>query len=689
MLRHLPALKSLPRPGRGTRLPGPAVWAVLIALGLMACSSPPPSATPTEIPPAPPNNSDTSVPGLGLVPNLPDSTAVFPLPTQSQRETPGETPAPTGDGSAAQAPPNFASTVATSFPPPPDRDLFQLARELVLPAGSGDIPRVVNPEPVSYRAGRQDSFWLVNFQDLDVYQSEFELRLVSDRAYWYVEKGLPVTDEDLRSSAAEFEDRIYPRVTAVFGSEWSPGVDNDPRLNIIHAGLQGVAGYFSSADEHPEIVYPYSNQRETIYINSRVLRAGTDDYLDVLAHELQHAVHWNGDPNEDTWVNEGLSELSVAVAGSRSGSLSRFMGSPTVSLIHWPLDQRRISAHYGGAALFMHYLAAHYGPIDNLINLVAEPADGIAGIDNYLSSRGGDVTFRDVFRDWVVANILDEDQGVYGYPDLNVSIRSIKTIDEFSVFESEIPQYSAEYLDLSGFDQPLGLRFNGPTENNLLPTDVGPSGCWWSNSGDSINSTMTRAVDLAGLESATLNYQAWYHLEADWDYGYVEVSSDRGQTWDVLETPSSSPNNPIGNGFGPGYTGDSDGWISETVDLTPYTGSEVLLRFQYVTDDAINGAGLCFRDISVPEAGLEADDWNWQTQGFIRINNRVRQEYIVQVIQIGDENRVSNVPLDSNNSGELLIPDPQALDWLVVVVAALAPRTLQPAPYTLTVEPAQ
>ena len=194
---------------------------------------------------------------------------------------------------------------------------------------------------------------------------------------------------------------------------------------------------------------------------------------------------------------------------------------------------------------------------------------------------------------------------------------------------------------------------------------------------------------MAGLESATLEYQVWYHVEEDWDYGYVEASVDQGQTWDVLETPLSSPRNPVGNGFGPGYTGDSRGWVNDTVDLTPYSGSEVLLRFQYVTDDAVNGAGLCFRNISVPEAGLEADDGNWQPQGFVRINNRVRQDYIVQVIQIGEENRVSTVPLDATNSGELLIPDPQALDRLLVVVAALAPRTLQPAPYTLTVEPAQ
>ena len=41
-------MKSLPRSGRDKLSQTLAVWAVLIAFGLMACSSPPPTATPSE-----------------------------------------------------------------------------------------------------------------------------------------------------------------------------------------------------------------------------------------------------------------------------------------------------------------------------------------------------------------------------------------------------------------------------------------------------------------------------------------------------------------------------------------------------------------------------------------------------------------------------------------------------------------
>jgi hypothetical protein len=563
-----------------------------------------------------------------------------------------------------------------------------LAAQLSLHTNPALIPRVVNPDPVSYAEGRQDTFWLVNFRDMRVYQSEFELKLVTPRAYWYVEKDQPVSRGDLEQAADQFEENIYPRISATFGPEWSPGVDNDPHLNIVHARLQGVAGYFSSSDEHPQSVSPYSNQRETIYINSRSLQVGSDTYLEVLSHELQHASHWNSDASEDTWINEGLSELAVTIAGHRSPNMAGFMSSPTVSLIHWPLDNVNVSAHYGGASLFMHYLLEHYSNGADLRQLVAAPGDSVAGINYYLKQSGYSVTFRGVFRDWVVANTLDESQRAYGYRDLEVQTSVTESIDNFTQFQSEIPQYAAEYVQLESFAGPVRLRFQAPRENSLLPIDVGADGCWWSNSGDSINSTLTTAVDLKGLTRATLNYQVWHNVEEGWDYGYVEVSVDGGRTWKILATPHTSPENPIGNSFGPGYTGKSHDWINESVDLTPYAGQEALLRFQYVTDDAVSGAGICLRHISVPEAGLAKDDMDWQAEGFVLTSNRVKQDYIVQVIEMGEENRVSVLSLDANNMGEIVISSPQTSRQLVVAVAALAPETLQPAPYTLIVEPA-
>jgi immune inhibitor A len=662
---------------------------VFVGCTTLATPTPPPVATPqpTERPVSsrPATNPDSN----GVPSPTPGSDALST--PQAKPPTPDPAPGLPSDWLRAQegqSPSTPMPQVASAFPPAPDRNLYQLAAQLSLHTDPALIPRVVNPGPVSYTEGREDTFWLVNFLDMSVYQSEFELKLVTPGAYWYVEKDQPVSLGDLEQAAAQFEESVYPRVSDAFGQEWSPGVEHEPHLETVPARVQGVAGYFSSADEHPESVAPYSNQRETIYINSRSLVVGSDTYLEVLAHELQHAIHWNNDSSEDTWINEGLSELAVTMAGYHSFSIGPFMNSPTVSLVHWPLDNLDVSAHYGGASLFMQYLREHYSNGTDLRQLVAAPGDSVAGINAYLSQEGYGVTFRDVFREWVVANILDESQGAYGYRGLEVQASVSESIDSFIQFKSEIPQYAAEYVQLDSFTGPVRLRFQAPAENSLLPINVGSDGCWWSNSGDSINSTLTRAIDLKELTQATLNYEVWHNVEENWDYGYIEASVDGGRTWELLATPHTSPENPIGNSFGPGYTGESSGWINESIDLTPYAGQEVLLRFQYVTDDAVNGAGLCFRRISIPEAGLAEDDMDWQAEGFVLISNRVKQDYIIQVIEIGEENRVSALSLDANNTGEMVISSPETSQQLIVAVAALAPKTLQPAPYTLIVEPA-
>ena len=563
--------------------------------------------------------------------------------------------------------------------------MYQLAAEL---KGTHveEADRVVNAGPVSYAEGRQDTFWLVDLLDLEVYSSSFELRLVTPHAYWYFEEGQAVDQPAIEQAAAHFEEEIYPRVTAAFGREWSPGVDNDPHLNILNARLRGVGGYYSSADEYPIAVNRFSNQREIIYINTGAIPVDSPVYPEVLAHELQHAAHWNADPSEDTWVNEGLSELAVTVAGFGQSSIHRFLRSPPTSLVHWRLSSLGSGANYGAASLFMHYLVDHYGGVSNVMPLLEEPGDGIPGINAFLENSGYDATFRDLFRDWAAANFLDEDRGIYGYSTLDLKTRATRVISDFTEFTSQVPQYSVEYLELDSFDEPLQLQFSAPAKNNLLPTELDSRGCWWGNSGDSISSTLTRPVDLIGLDRATLHYQAWFEVEEDWDYAYLEVSVDGGRSWDILETPNTTAENPIGNSFGMGYTGDSGGWIEETVDLTGYVGQRILLKFHYVTDDAVNGSGICVRGVSIPELGRSIEQEGWTAEGFVLTDNEVRQDYIVQVIQVGQVNRVTRIPLDENNSGSVIIAAPGEWDQLVVVVAALAAKTRQEAAYTLAVE---
>jgi len=52
-----------------------------------------------------------------------------------------------------------------------------------------------------------------------------------------------------------------------------------------------------------------------------------------------------------------------------------------------------------------------------------------------------------------------------------------------------------------------------------------------------------------------------------------------------------------------GYNDVTDGWIEESVDLSDYSGKKIWLRFEYVTDAAVNGEGFFLDDVSVDAIG--------------------------------------------------------------------------------------
>ena len=196
--------------------------------------------------------------------------------------------------------------------------------------------------------------------------------------------------------------------------------------------------------------------------------------------------------------------------------------------------------------------------------------------------------------------------------------RGVRKVDRgnFSEYESSIPQYSVQYLDLSDFPGPVRVKFQGQAENSLLPTDAGSQGCWWSNSGDSINSTLTahsgleevRPTPLFPMKYGTTSRMAGTLLT--WRPRW-----DGGAKWSILDAPGTTAKDPFGKNFGVGYTGKSMGWIAESVDLGEFAGEQVLLRFQYVTDDAVNAPGLCLRQAALTSSRTSAAHRRLATAG--------------------------------------------------------------------------
>ena len=631
--------------------------------------------------------------------------ALLPIPTEFP---PTATPAPARDSAPALTPTPAGGTPLTTperrvftttemllaHTEIPVRDRLDLARRFRL--SDQPIPAVVNPTPPAYHLGDQETFWIGESDTLRHFQVTATLRYIGPHSYWWIENGYNVSDAEVAASAETFENTIYPTNRAFFGSEWSPGVDNDPRLHIFIGNVPGVGGYFYSINEYSQLINPYSNEKEIFFININAARPGSDRLDSILAHEFQHMIHWYNDANEETWVNEGLSELAMALNGYDTGGVARtFAQTPDTQLTGWGDSPNESVGHYGASFLFMSYFLERFGE-DTMRRVVAHPANGTDGFNAVLAAEGQPYRFDDIFADWLVANYLDDptlDDGLWGYRDLSLNPIGLDVVhNTYPVTrESTVGQYAADYIAFDG-QGTLTIEFTGTTQVKVVPNEPhSGSYQWWSNRGDDSDMTLTHTFDLSGVEQASLQFWTWYDIEEGWDFAYVEVSTDGGQTWDILPGRYTTTENKSGNSFGHAWTGISGGgetpqWVEEEVDLSAYAGQVVDLRFEYITDDAVNHAGLLLDDIAIPAIGYfddaETDDGGWQAAGFARIDNQLPQRYVVQAIQLGATPSVQRMTLDSANHGQLTITGlGQTVDRVVLVVSGVTPFTTEVATY--------
>ncbi len=576
-----------------------------------------------------------------------------------------------------------------------ERELYSLASRLcALEETDEDSPHV----PSRARdPGGIEVFWVADRLEGGYFPSSTTLGCKTDSAYFWVEKDLEIDREALSESARRFEERIFPVVKRYFGRNWRGG---SRRIHVVNGRIPGVGGYFSSADRYPREVNPYSNQGDIIYINVANAPPGSARYEGTLAHELQHLMHLGQDGNEDCWVNEGASELAMALAGYPDWRFA-FAQSPDVQLTAWDEGVLQASAHYEASYLFMEYFRQRAG-VDLVTELIACPANGTRGFDEVLRGSETSLTFEDLFADWVVANYLDDlnvDNGHFGYRDVDVQIAATHKHYLYPAHRSAtVHQYAADYIDLEAGPGDVEITFYGLDQTKLVSVDP-HSGefAWWSNRGDLADTSLTRAFDLRGVAQASLRCWLWYDIERDYDYAYVEVSGDGGISWKTLAGQHTTQGDPNGLNLGDAFTGRSGGgdastWVEEAFDLTPYSGREILVRFEYVTDDAYNGEGLCVDDIAIPEIGylddVEGSEEGWLAEGFIRTDNRVPQRFVVRIITFGDQVQVSPLSLGEDGRGKAIISDlGGATSRATLVVAAMAPKTLQTARYWYSVVP--
>jgi immune inhibitor A len=175
------------------------------------------------------------------------------------------------------------------------------------------------------------------------------------------------------------------------------------------------------------------------------------------------------------------------------------------------------------------------------------------------------------------------------------------------------------------------IRVDLPQKPFYVNTPYNGSYEWFGGKADEINTTLYRSVDLTGKTSAQLSFATWYDIEENWDFGFVQVSTDGGAHWTSLDIDgTSSVIDPqgmpeIAENL-PGFTGNSGGWVQKTVDLSAYAGQSILLQFRYMTDWGTSLAGFYVDDIAVTADGspvfvdnVETADTAWNADGWSRV----------------------------------------------------------------------
>ena len=194
------------------------------------------------------------------------------------------------------------------------------------------------------------------------------------------------------SVATSFDSIIYPKLTTAFGNP--SDIDGNKKVTIFVLDIgNGIGGYVDPVQffgDDPTDPGFRSNQREIIYIDGNSLLALRkkdlsvnlpDTFLATLSHEFQHLIRMQHELGfktvirtlddvtnktftfDDTWINEGTSEVASDIAGygPQYSRMACFRGDPATdcvegaagySLFTWKSSIR----NYASAYTFMSYV---------------------------------------------------------------------------------------------------------------------------------------------------------------------------------------------------------------------------------------------------------------------------------------------------------------------------------------------
>ncbi len=249
----------------------------------------------------------------------------------------------------------------------------------------------------------------------------------------FLEDGSLAPFDTVKRLGEEFDTVVYPKMINLFGEPWTPGIDNDTRVNILFTRLiRGIGGYFNGDDELSKTQKQTSNEKELLYLNADLV--GQKKMSSFMAHEFQHLITFNQKirpvgKDEEVWLNEVRSEYAPTFLGYDApfpGSNAQdryvsFLESPHNNLILW----NNTRADYGTVNMFGQYLNARFGEAFFREEMKTGKL-GIASLSDALKRMDPGLSFPSFFAQWRLANYVNSENilnGKYSYKNSNLSVR--------------------------------------------------------------------------------------------------------------------------------------------------------------------------------------------------------------------------------------------------------------------------
>ncbi|MBF0547885.1 MAG: hypothetical protein HQM08_25830, partial [Candidatus Riflebacteria bacterium] len=346
---------------------------------------------------------------------------------------------------------------------------------------------VQNADVRPKQVGDIESFNCFNLVSMQSEKIPAVLKKIGKYCYVYLEQGKTLDDAVLSKIVFQFDNYIYPTTTSYFGTEWNPGIDGDPKITLFFLDIRDgfdpstshfnfTAGYFYPGDEYSKDKNPNSNEREMLYLDIYPSNPSRKDYMSVVAHEFQHMIHWHHDALENTWLNEGMSQLSSYLNG---------FGHPKQVLAYWRYSDNNLMAwqdptmiaNYGQVYLFGLYLYSQLGkdlPSKKTIlkSIVADELTGSAGIEHAFKKNNIGISFQGLFSNFCVANYLNDPNfanGLYSYKKFLEKMKfSSMCFFQKPPFSGRgtVKPWSARAIrfNLSGMTGPIMVSFQGSHE---------------------------------------------------------------------------------------------------------------------------------------------------------------------------------------------------------------------------------